>query len=273
MSAAREAGAVRAWATISGYAPASIRDSPEERRAFHELPEVEHRASLSRESERQQRELLHRHEELLRLSRALDDAGREEKARALGADEFCVKPIERGWLLKRLRGLGRAAPVEKLLVIDDDEVARYLIRRMLIDTTYAIVEAEDGASGVVFARRERPQIILLDFVLPDMTAFDVIDELKRDPETRGIPIIVHTSRELAEEERACLSAETSAILSKQSLSREVAGDLRQRRQARAGARRTRWARTIRRTRGCGRTSADRPATSRGWSTICSTSRG
>jgi CheY-like chemotaxis protein len=147
---------------------------------------------------------------------------REQKARALGADEFYVKPLDQSWLLKRLKALARLGPIEKVLVIDDDEVARYLVRRMLHETPYSVIEAANGPEGVEVAKREAPQVIFLDFVLPEMTAFDVIDELKKDPRTRSIPVIVHTSKSLAEEERKRLATETSAILSKQSLSREVA---------------------------------------------------
>lgn len=147
---------------------------------------------------------------------------REQKARALGADEFCLKPMDQGWLLKKLRGLARHGPVERVLVIDDDEVSRYLVRRLLADTNYQVVEAGDGHDGIRAARDQQPQVILLDFVLPDMSAFDVLDDLKTHPMTRAIPVIIHTSRELDDTERRRLSGEAAAILQKQALSREVA---------------------------------------------------
>lgn len=147
---------------------------------------------------------------------------REQKARALGADEFWMKPMDQQWLLRRLRALARNGPVSKVLVVDDDEVSRYLVRRLLQDTEYRIVEAAGGAEGVRRAREELPHVILLDFVMPDMGAFEVLDELKKDPVTRSIPVIVHTSKNLDEDERKRLSVETAAILNKQSLSREIA---------------------------------------------------
>jgi signal transduction histidine kinase/CheY-like chemotaxis protein len=148
---------------------------------------------------------------------------RENKARALGADEFFVKPMQREWLLNKLQLLASAGgPVERVLVIDDDAVARYLVRRLLADTRYAVLEAADGAEGVRLARDERPDVIVLDFVLPSMTAFEVIDDLKCDPRTRAIPVIVSTSKTLDTNERARLAADTAAILSKAHLSREVA---------------------------------------------------
>lgn len=147
---------------------------------------------------------------------------REDHARALGADEFWLKPIEKEWLLAKLRQLARRGPVDTVLVIDDDEVSRYLLAKSLEGTTYRVLEASDGAEGVRLARELAPQVIFLDFVMPNTSAFDVLDDLKRDPVTRGIPVIIHTSKNLASDERSRLEREASAILSKQSLSREIA---------------------------------------------------
>lgn len=147
---------------------------------------------------------------------------REEHARALGADEFFMKPMEREWLLNKLKSLSGHGEIRTLLVIDDDKVARYLVQKHLTDSPYRVIEAAHGAEGIELAREHHPDVIFLDFVMPEMSAFDVLDELKRDPATRNIPVIIYTSKNLAAEERKRLEAEASAILSKQSLSREIA---------------------------------------------------
>ncbi|MCY1036796.1 response regulator [Corallococcus sp. BB11-1] len=147
---------------------------------------------------------------------------REQKARALGADEFWLKPVDEVRLQKKLSALARVGPVERLLIIDDDDVHRYLLKQLLKDTPYQLMEAAGGRDGVRLAREQAPHLIFLDFILPDITAFDVLDELKADPRTRDIPIILHTSHQLQETERLRLSRETSAILAKHTLSREVA---------------------------------------------------
>jgi CheY-like chemotaxis protein len=118
--------------------------------------------------------------------------------------------------------MARKGPMRKLLIIDDDAVHRYLLRQLLRDTPYLLAEAATGPEGVQLAREQTPDLIFLDFVLPDMTAFDVLDELKSDPRTRDIPVILHTSRQLQEEERQRLAKGTSTILAKHTLSREVA---------------------------------------------------
>jgi len=147
---------------------------------------------------------------------------REDKARALGADEFNIKPLDQKWLLNKLRVLSKQRPIERILVIDDDEAARYLVSRLLVDAPYEVLEAPNGAEGLRIARERLPQVIFLDFVMPGMSAFDVLDELKRDPATRSIPVIIHTSKDLAHDERQRLAREAAAILNKQGLSREVA---------------------------------------------------
>jgi len=147
---------------------------------------------------------------------------REERARALGADEFHVKPLEREWLVTKLKSLSKTGTVERVLVIDDDQVARYLVKKHLAGLPYEVIEAAGGLEGVRLAKERNPNVIFLDFVMPEMSAFDVLDELKKDPVTRCIPVIIHTSKTLAEDERRRLEREASAILQKQSLSREVA---------------------------------------------------
>jgi CheY-like chemotaxis protein len=130
--------------------------------------------------------------------------------------------MEREWLLNKLKAMAGRQHLETLLVIDDDRVARYLVKKTLADSPYRVIEAADGNEGLVLARQHAPDVIFLDFVMPEMSAFDVLDELKRDPTTRNIPVVIYTSKNLAEEERTRLEHEASAILSKQSLSREIA---------------------------------------------------
>jgi CheY-like chemotaxis protein len=147
---------------------------------------------------------------------------KEEKARALGADEFWIKPVDQARLLRKLGTIVTNGTRGKLLVIDDDERARYLMRKHLEGGAYQLLEASSGPEGVSMAQTHRPHVILLDFLLREMNAFDVLDELKGDARTRNIPVIIITSHALAPEERQRLEADTEVILSKQSLSREIA---------------------------------------------------
>ncbi len=148
---------------------------------------------------------------------------REDKARALGADEFWLKPVDQDRLLRKLKELSVKSPMARVLVIDDDETARYIIKQHLKDTTYQLFEAATGSDGVKAALEHHPHVILLDFLLGGgSTAFDVIDDLKADPRTRSIPVIVVTSHVLDQLDQKRLLEEAEAVISKQNLSRELA---------------------------------------------------
>jgi CheY-like chemotaxis protein/anti-sigma regulatory factor (Ser/Thr protein kinase) len=108
---------------------------------------------------------------------------------------------------------GRPRP-DCILIVDDDEMARYLARHRLRGTRYRIIEASGGVEGAERARFERPALILLDLVMPDRNGFDVIEELKSDPDTREIPVIIHTSLGLNELDIERLGNRPVAILPK-----------------------------------------------------------
>jgi CheY-like chemotaxis protein len=97
-----------------------------------------------------------------------------------------------------------------------------VIQKHLADDQYEVLEAADATEGIAKARGDSPDVIFLDFVLGGETAFEVLDQLKVDPATRAIPVIIATSKQLDETEREQLEKGTVAILTKDQLSREVA---------------------------------------------------
>ena len=113
-----------------------------------------------------------------------------------------------------------AAP-EKVLIIDDDPMARYLLKTYLSEMPFRIIEAENGREGVRLVHEEKPQAVILDLVMPEMDGFAVLDSLKADPETRDIPVIIMTSKELSEDEHQRLAAGALAIFKKETISREA----------------------------------------------------
>jgi signal transduction histidine kinase/DNA-binding response OmpR family regulator len=145
---------------------------------------------------------------------SIDD---QSKGLALGADAYALKPVQRGWLLDTIQRLVRESQAPRLLVIDDDEIARYLIRTRLADTPLTVQEAEGGPEGLREARSHKPHAILLDLVMPEMTGFDVLARLKQDPTTTDIPVIVLTSKILTDDERRLLAPHAASILSKDAL--------------------------------------------------------
>jgi signal transduction histidine kinase/CheY-like chemotaxis protein len=108
-----------------------------------------------------------------------------------------------------------------VLIIDDEETSRYVLRQMLAGCEpMRVQEAETGADGLRLARAWQPDVVLLDLRLPDIDGFDVMDRLRADPVTAGLPVIVCTSSVLTEQQRGRLN-HARAILSKATLTREV----------------------------------------------------
>lgn len=142
-----------------------------------------------------------------------------DKALALGADGFHSKPVDRSWLLQHLEMPLSTKPV---LVIDDDATSRYLIRGLLLDSHYEIVEATGGVSGLRMAREIKPAMIVLDLSMQDLDGFDVLEALRGEPETRNIPVIIHTSKMLDPTEEARLSTAIDVISKDVMSSREIA---------------------------------------------------
>jgi CheY-like chemotaxis protein len=119
--------------------------------------------------------------------------------------------------------VGQHASLEKALIVDDVISDRYLIRGTLAALgQFEVIEAEQGLEALSLARTERPDVIFLDLLMPDMTGFEVLKRLKSDAETRNIPVIIHTSKILDDEERGDLTSAAEAILFKGNKSREAA---------------------------------------------------
>jgi signal transduction histidine kinase/CheY-like chemotaxis protein len=142
------------------------------------------------------------------------------KAYGLGADAYGLKPIERIWLLETLSRLVSQGMGARVLAIDDDETAHYLLRSMLADGPYQLLAARDGEEGLQTAHEENPAAILLDLGLPTLDGFEVLKRLKASSATREIPVIVLTSKALERDDHERLTG-AAAILSKSTATREV----------------------------------------------------
>ena len=148
----------------------------------------------------------------------------QQKGWALGADAYAIKPITREWLLGALQQRTGQPPWPRVLVIDDEEMARYIFKQFLAGTPYLVDEAAAGPEGVQRAQNDRPQVIVLDLLMPGMDGYEVLRRLQADPVTQGIPVIIVTSRVLTPAEQAQLAGQTAAILTKGTLSRQTVQD-------------------------------------------------
>lgn len=93
--------------------------------------------------------------------------------------------------------------MKKILLVEDDEMNRDMLSRRLVKRGYEVVIAVDGEEGVAMARSGAPHLILMDMSLPGMDGWTATRELKADPATQAIPIIVLTAHAMAgDRERA-----------------------------------------------------------------------
>ncbi len=143
-----------------------------------------------------------------------------QKALSLGADGFCGKPVERSWLLKQLDAL--VAADKSLLIVDDDAASRYLLNGVLAASGFRVIEAATGQEGLRVAQEQKPAVVILDLVMPDLSGFEVLKQLKENPETSGIPVIIHTSTILEAAERESLGDAVCIVPKSSMSSRELA---------------------------------------------------
>ena len=101
-----------------------------------------------------------------------------------------------------------------VLIIDDQETARYIARQHFRGSRCRILEAHSGIEGAERARFEKPDLILLDLGMDDRSGLDVLDDLKNDPATNGIHVIIHTSRRLSQSDYERLANRHAGIIPK-----------------------------------------------------------
>jgi DNA-binding response OmpR family regulator len=82
--------------------------------------------------------------------------------------------------------------MSKILVVDDERVIVSTLKIFLESDNYIVIEAYTGDGAIRKARREAPDLILLDIMLPDMTGYEICNRIRKDPLTRSIPIIMLT---------------------------------------------------------------------------------
>ena len=134
---------------------------------------------------------------------------------ALGAAGYLTKPIDRD-RLHRLVGRFRAStPPTRVLLVEDDEIQRDRIRGWLEGQQWIVREAANGREALAHLQEDKPDVILLDLMMPEMDGFAVVAALQKEAGWRHIPVIVITSRDLDATERERLNSGVQSILVKE----------------------------------------------------------
>lgn len=137
---------------------------------------------------------------------------------ALGAVDYLVKPIDRDALLASLGRLTLTAAVQtrtvRILTVDDEPAALEALEATLRPAGFEVIRAGGGKIGVEVARAERPDLVICDLVMPDLDGFGVVGELKSDPVTADIPIIILTGHDLSAADKRRLNGKVLGIVAK-----------------------------------------------------------
>jgi signal transduction histidine kinase/DNA-binding response OmpR family regulator len=161
------------------------------------------------------------------------------KGMALGADAYLVKPVSRQQLIAHLdrwvmaggppgRGDDRKTKTFALgtaLIVDNEEPARYVLKRLLSELHVQVAEAAGGVEGLRIATERRPDMIFLDLKMPGMSGLTVLRHLKTNPSTRDIPVIIVTSDISRPDEQAEVERTAHGLIKKPDLTLEAVKEM------------------------------------------------
>ncbi len=148
---------------------------------------------------------------------SLGEAADLERGFDAGADDYLVKPVIAEELSTRVRALVRGTlpgARERVLVVDDSPAQRHYVADCLARQGFDVVTAEDGAIALAKAQTIRPALIVSDYEMPNMTGFELVHALRRDPNLRQVPVIMLTARDSKRDMAQMRAAGASAYLVK-----------------------------------------------------------
>ena len=140
----------------------------------------------------------------------------------LGAIEYFVKPVNKEQLIKAVRRAGAVFKKEKLtvLVVDDEPKTVELLTDELRAEGFDVLQAYGGQQGIDLAVEAHPDVIVLDLMMPEVSGFDVVRQLRAHPEAMEIPVLIFTAKDLTEEDRQKLEGHVQIIVSKSGSGKE-----------------------------------------------------
>ncbi|PSN16639.1 histidine kinase [filamentous cyanobacterium CCT1] len=140
---------------------------------------------------------------------------------ALGASDYLLKPIDYDRLTELLHKYSTETDLTSVMVIEDNTENREMMRRQLIKAGWQVLEAENGRTALDLMQTQTPGIILLDLMMPEMDGFEFLDELRRQPQWRDIPVLVLTAKDLTPDDRRRLDGQIERIYQKGSFDRQA----------------------------------------------------
>ncbi len=139
---------------------------------------------------------------------------------ALGASDYLTKPIDSDRLARVLKKYAGHMTSGRVLIVEDDSDTRETLSRRLQNMGWTVSEANNGRMALEQVRKHRPELILLDLMMPEMDGFEFTEELRRSEAWREIPIVVVSARDISQEDQRRLNRQVAKILRKGSSSCE-----------------------------------------------------
>lgn len=133
---------------------------------------------------------------------------------SMGAVGYLVKPIEKTQLESALENLVPAETTPKILVIDDNSEDIKLMETILSSEGFDVLTASNGVKGIAKVIQDKPDLIILDLLMPGMSGFDVVKTLQQHPLAKDIPIIICTMKELTAKDIEMLNSEVQSVVQK-----------------------------------------------------------
>jgi CheY-like chemotaxis protein len=144
----------------------------------------------------------------------------KQKGVALGASGYLTKPVDRARLAALLDRFKVKEAVPRVLVVEDDAVTREMMRRLLVAEGWEVTGAGNGREALDRLATDRPHLILLDLMMPEMDGFQFLAELRNHTEAAATPVIIVTAADLSAEDRRSLSGGVEHILQKGGVDRD-----------------------------------------------------
>ncbi|MGA2889237.1 MAG: ATP-binding protein [Terracidiphilus sp.] len=138
-----------------------------------------------------------------------------QAAIARGGSVFLPKPVDPDVLMRELRRLVANSGTRQVLLVDDNEVARYILRDLLDQPWLDIREAASGTEAMSLLNERLPDALILDLLMPDISGFEILRQLRSQVATKSLPVLIYTSKVLSETERTQLESWHARIIRKE----------------------------------------------------------
>ncbi|MBI5048440.1 MAG: response regulator [Deltaproteobacteria bacterium] len=150
-------------------------------------------------------------------------ANNKELGFSLGAVDYLVKPVNKDKLLDTLNRLSFTAKIKRhpfsILAIDDEPQVLEFLGDILEKEGFGVLKATNGEDGIALAIERDPDLIILDLMMPHVSGFDVVYQLKKHPTAKDIPIIIFTAKDITTDDKVKLGDDIADILKKAEFSK------------------------------------------------------